>query len=183
LTPPGKIGLSRKHFPHGARLVKPTCDLYDEFLETIGVLPAGLAHFGGRESFHGPAVTVKCFEDNSRIKELAGQPGASRVMIVDAGGSLRCAVLGDVIAGEAVANGWAGIIIWGAVRDRRALAELDLGVMAIGGIPRKSTRRGEGQTDMAITLGNTAIEPGDLIVADADGVLVFPGKGPQPNLA
>lgn len=163
--------------------MKPTCDLYDEYLETIGVLSAGLVHFGGRESFHGAAVTVKCFEDNSRIKELAGQPGEGRVMIVDAGSSLRCAVLGDVIAGEAASNGWAGIIICGAVRDRLALAELDLGVMALGAIPRKSTRRGEGQTDITITLGGTVVEPGDLIVADADGVLVFPKDGPKPELA
>lgn len=162
--------------------MKTTCDLYDEFLDAAGVLPAGLSHFGGRTSIHGTAVTVKCFEDNSRIKELAGTPGNGRVMIVDAGGSLRCAVLGDMIAGNAAANGWAGIIIWGAIRDREAMAQLDLGVMALGAIPRKSVRHNEGQTDILITLSDTRIAPGDLIVADADGVLIFPKDGPQPEL-
>jgi len=161
--------------------VKPTCDLYDDFLDAVGVLPAGLQHFGGRPAFHGPATPVKCFEDNSRIKELSGQPGGGRVMVVDAGGSTRCAVLGDMIAADAASNGWAGIIIWGAVRDRLALADLDLGVMALATTPRKSTRRDEGQAEIEIRIGGTAVAPGDTIVADADGVLVFPKDGPSPS--
>ena len=91
--------------------MKPTCDLYDDFLDAVGVFPLGFKHFGGRLAFHGRAETVKCFEDNSRIKDLAATDGRGKVMVVDAGGSTRCAVLGDMIAGDAVRNGWAGIII------------------------------------------------------------------------
>lgn len=161
--------------------MKPTCDLYDEFLDAVRVLPPGLQHFGGKGAFHGPAETVKCFEDNARIKELANSPGQGRVMVVDAGGSLRAAVLGDVIGAEAVSSGWSGVVIWGAVRDREALATLDMGVMALGTTPRKSVRRGEGQTGLAIWLDRVTVESGDYIVADADGVLVFPGAGPRPD--
>ena len=160
--------------------MKPTCDLYDDFLDALGVLPPGLQHFGGRGAFHGPATTVKCFEDNARIKELAATPGMGSVMVVDAGGSLRCAVLGDVIAGQAAANGWAGVIIWGAVRDRAAMAALDLGVMALAVTPRKSVRRGEGSVDLAIRIEGVVVQTGDYIVADEDGALVFPKGGPQP---
>ena len=160
--------------------MKPTCDLYDDFLDSVGVLPPGLQHFGGRGAFHGAAVTVKCFEDNTRIKELADTAGAGRVMVVDAGGSVRCAVLGDMIAGQAAANGWAGVIIWGAVRDRAAMAVLDLGVMALAVTPRKSVRRGEGSVDLAVRIEGVAVQSGDYIVADEDGALVFPKDGPQP---
>ena len=160
--------------------MKPTCDLYDDFLDALGVLPPGLRHFGGRGAFHGPATTVKCFEDNARIKELAATPGKGRVMVVDAGGSLRCAVLGDMIAGQAAANGWAGVIIWGAVRDRAAMAALDLGVMALAVTPRKSVRRGAGSVDLAIRIEGVVVQTGDYIVADEDGALVFPKDGPLP---
>lgn len=160
--------------------MKPTCDLYDDFLDDIGVLPVGLEHFGGRRAFHGRAVTVKCFEDNSRIKELSVTDGSGKVLVVDAGGSMRCAVLGDMIAADFAANGWEGVVIWGCVRDRKAMAELDLGVMGLGATPRKSTRRGEGQTGIDISMGGTPVVPGDLIVADDDGVLVFPAGGRMP---
>lgn len=154
--------------------MKPTCDLYDDHLERLRVLPAGLRLFGGRRHFHGPAETVKCFEDNSRIKDLAAQPGEGRVIVADAGGSLRCAVLGDMIAGEARAHGWAGVVIWGAVRDAEALAAMDFGVAALGTTPRKSTRRGEGQAGIDIVIGGVPVRPGDMVVADADGVVILP---------
>lgn len=160
--------------------MKPTCDLYDDHLDAIGVLPAGLHHYGARTAFHGPAVTVLCFEDNSRIRALCQGAGEGRVMVVDAGASLRCAVLGDMLAGAAAGNGWAGIVIWGAVRDRAAMARLDLGVMALGHTPRKSVRRGEGTVGIPISPGGVAVGPGDYVVADDDGVLVFPAGGPMP---
>lgn len=161
--------------------MQPTCDLYDTFLDAADVLPVTLRHFGGHGAFHGRVETVKCFEDNARIKELAGTPGAGRVMVVDAGGSTRHAVLGDMIAGEAAENGWAAIIIYGAVRDVQALAELPLGVMALAATPRKSVRRGEGQTGLTIRLEGVIVAPGDLVVADADGALLFPAGGPMPD--
>ena len=161
--------------------MKGTCDLYDEYLDTVRVLPAGLVQLGGRRRFHGPAITVKCFEDNSRIKELANSPGEGRVMMVDAGGSTRAAVMGDVIAGEARAHGWAGAVIWGAVRDRAELAALDFGLLALGVTPRKSTRRDEGSIGLEVSLGGVLVMPGELVVADEDGVLVFPATVPRPE--
>lgn len=152
---------------------KPTCDLYDEHLDAARVPTVSLCNLGGRSQFFGRAVTVKCFEDNSRIKELVATAGEGRVMVVDGGGSLRCALVGDVLAGEAQRNGWAGVIVYGSVRDKAALGQLDLGVMAIDVTPRKSVRRGEGQVDISIQLGDVWCHPGDLVYADEDGVLLL----------
>ena len=152
---------------------KPTCDLYDEHLDSARVLTIPLINLGGASEFCATAVTVRCFEDNSRIKELVAGDGDGRVMLVDGGGSLRCALVGDVLAGEAQRNGWAGVIVFGAVRDKVALRGLDLGVMAIGVTPRKSVRRGEGQVGVPIQLGDIWCRPGDIVYADEDGVLIL----------
>ena len=149
-----------------------TCDLYDEHGDALGVIGPELTGLGGRRRFSGTAVTIKCFEDNSRIKEAAAEPGEGRVMVVDAGGSRRCAVLGDMIAGDAVKNGWAGFVIHGCVRDREALAAMDIGVLALGTTPRKSVRRGEGQRGIVIDICGVEVRPGDMVWADADGVVI-----------
>ena len=152
----------------------PTCDLYDEYGAKLQVLPAHFQDFGGRIRFSGPAVTVKCFEDNSRVKELANTPGEGRVLVVDGGGSDRCALLGDMIGANFEKNGWSGVIVFGLIRDRAELARLDLGVKALGSIPRPSTRRDEGQVDLAIQIGEATIHPGDQVFADEDGIVVLP---------
>lgn len=159
----------------------PTCDLYDHFLDTCGVLPPALRHYGGHGRFHGPAMTVKTHEVNSRVKELVNTPGNGRVLVVDGGGSLRRALTGDVIAAEAAANGWAGIVIWGAVRDVGLLAETPVGIMALGHTPRKCVRRGEGETAIDIVIDGVTVRPGDMIVADEDGALVIPKDLPLPG--
>ncbi len=152
-----------------------TCDLYDEHADRVTVVAPGFRSFGGRTAFAGAAVTVKCFEDNSRVKEiLMGEDGAGKVLVVDGGGSQRCALLGDLIAGGAVKRGWEGILINGCVRDVAALSELDIGVCALNPTPRKSTRRGEGQRDLPISFADAVFHPGDHIYADADGILVSP---------
>ncbi|MFO1376840.1 MAG: ribonuclease E activity regulator RraA [Steroidobacteraceae bacterium] len=150
-----------------------TTDLYDRFGEAARVLPPVFQDFGGRDSFSGQVVTVKCFEDNSRIKELAATPGRGKVMLVDGGGSLRCALLGDLIAADAVKNGWEGIVIHGCVRDRAALCELPLGIKALAATPRKSLRRSEGQTGLEIVIGGVVCRDGDRLYADEDGVLLL----------
>ncbi len=160
----------------------PTCDLYDEFGELLHVLPAGLRHYGGKPAFHGPAVTVKTFEVNTRVKELANTPGDGRVMVIDGGGSLRRALCGDVIAAEAMQNGWAGVIIWGAVRDVAQLAETDIGIMAMGHTPRRCVRKGEGEVGPDLLMDGVPVSNGDYVVADADGALIFAKDGPQPSL-
>lgn len=161
----------------------PTCDLYDEFGDTLEILPLQLKSFGGRRKFFGPVETVKCFEDNSRIKELSATHGEGRVLIVDAAASLRRAVMGDMIAGAFLENGWAGVIIWGLVRDVEALAELDMGVLALGAIPCPGKRRGDGQVGIDIRVGEARISSGSFVVADTDGAVLFPKDGPRPDMS
>lgn len=128
--------------------------------------------FGARERFAGAAVTVKCFEDNSRVRELAAEAGAGRVMVVDGARSLRRALLGDRVAASAAAQGWAGILIAGAVRDVELLRDIDLGIKALGACPQKTDKRGEGQVGLPLEIGGAVVNPGDFIYADASGVLV-----------
>ena len=150
-----------------------TCDLYDQFLDEARVPSNVFTHFGGRTRFSGRATTVKCFEDNSRVRELAQTPGEGRVMVVDGGGSYRCALVGDVIAGMAEEHGWEGVVIFGCVRDRKALGELDIGVLALAATPRKSVRKGAGKTDVPAELGDIVCNPGDRVFVDEDGVLLL----------
>jgi regulator of ribonuclease activity A len=151
-----------------------TCDLVDAHGDDARVLPGTLRHYGGARQFTGPIATVKCFEDNSRVKDLVESPGDGRVLVVDAGGSTRYALLGDKLAGAAQRNGWAGIVIHGCVRDTAALRELPLGVMAIGSTPRRSLKNGEGQTGTTIELDGVRCAPGDMLFADEDGAVVIP---------
>lgn len=153
-----------------------TCDLCDENPDDVRVLEPMLAQFGGRECFGGEIVAVKCFEDNSRVKETLGTPGKGKVLVVDGGGSLRCALLGDMIGEDAVKNGWEGVIVYGCVRDVDALGTLDLGVQALGAIPLKSNRRGEGQKDIAVTFGGVTFRNGEYVYADNNGVIVSAKK-------
>ena len=128
--------------------------------------------YGVRRCFSGAVVTVKCFEDNSLVKELLNQPGAGQVLLVDGGGSQRRALLGDQIAAAAVRNGWAGVVIAGVVRDVEILATLDLGIKALGACPLKTEKRGEGQRGVAVEIGGATIADGDWLYADGSGVLV-----------
>ncbi|MEM6730254.1 MAG: ribonuclease E activity regulator RraA [Myxococcota bacterium] len=150
-----------------------TADLWDEHEQALQVVCPKLRSYGGRVRFSGTIATVKCFEDNSRIKEAVNEAGAGRVLVVDAGGSLRCALLGDQMASAAVANGWAGVVIFGCIRDAAELAKMDLGVLALSTIPRKSIRRGEGQRDLRVHFHDVAFEPGAELYADEDGVVVM----------
>ena len=155
-----------------------TCDLLDANEDKpIGVLSTefdgkSVKSYGGRTSFSGQAVTVKCFEDNSRVKELLATDGAGKVLVVDGGASVRCALLGDMIAKSATDNHWAGIIIRGAVRDVDEIRKLPIGVMALGAIPKKSVRKGVGEAHIDITIGGVTICEGDYVYADNNGILV-----------
>lgn len=152
-----------------------TCDLCDENAEIVSVV-TGLNWFsyGGRERFGGEIVTVKCFEDNSRVKEHLATDGRGKVLVVDGGGSLRHALIGDMIAENAVSNGWEGVIIYGACRDVDELAKLDIGVITLGCVPIKSVRRGEGQLDIDVTFGGVTFTPGHHVYADNNGIITAP---------
>jgi regulator of ribonuclease activity A len=149
-----------------------TTDLYDEFSAEVRVCLPIFRSFGGRVQFSGRASTIRCFEDNSRVKEAVNQPGEGRVLVVDGGGSLRCALLGDLLAAAAVKNGWVGIIINGCARDTADLATMPIGVLALAPNPTRSEKRNEGQRDLPVDIAGVYINPGDFIYVDTDGVLV-----------
>jgi len=149
-----------------------TPDLCDENPEGVRVLAPILKNFGAKKTFCGEIVTVKCFEDNSFVKENLAKDGTGKVMVVDGGGSLRCALLGDLIAESAVKNHWQGIIIYGCVRDVDVLAEMDLGVQALASIPLKSVRQGRGDLNIPVTFGGVTFNPGEFVYADNNGIIV-----------
>lgn len=149
-----------------------TPDLCDAHPDEVRVLAPILRTFGGREAFFGPAVTVACHEDNSRVKELVGAPGEGRVIVVDGGGSVSKALLGDILAQTAADNGWAGLVIHGAVRDVEILRTIDLGVQAMASIPLRTEKLGVGDVEVTVTFGGVTISPGDWVYADANGVVV-----------
>ena len=144
------------------------CDLFPD----VHVAEPVFRSFGGQARFAGPAVTVNCLDDNSRVRELAATPGEGRVIVVDGGGSLRRALLGDMIAANAVKHGWAGFLIFGCVRDVEILATLPLGVLALAAHPMKTDRRDLGEIDVPVAFAGVAVTPGDWIYADANGVIV-----------
>lgn len=149
-----------------------TCDLCDDHPDDVRVCEPLFATFGGRDTFGGEIVTVKCHEDNSRVKETLATPGKGKVLVVDGGGSLRCALLGDMIGESAVKNGWAGVIVYGCVRDVDALAGLDLGVQALASIPLKSVRKDIGEVGIPVTFGGVTFRSGEFVYADNNGVVV-----------
>jgi len=149
-----------------------TADLYDDHGDRVRVCDPIFRDFGGHARFFGPIATVKCFEDNSLVKAVLGEPGEGRVLVVDAGGSLRCAMLGDLIAASAVEHGWRGVLMFGCVRDTVELAGMALGVKALAANPRKSEKRGEGQRDIPVSFAGVRFRPGDYIYCDEDGLLV-----------
>jgi regulator of ribonuclease activity A len=147
-----------------------TADLLDAHPE-LEACDAGLRHFGGRRRFSGPVATLRCFEDNSQAREWLRSPGDGRVLVIDGGGSRRCALVGDQLAAAALANGWAGIVVNGCVRDTVALAALELGVLALDVQPRRSDRHGQGAREVPIVLLGARVRPGDFAYADEDGVV------------
>lgn len=149
-----------------------TADLYDERGEELESISVQFQDLGGHAHFSGPVRTVKCFEDNALVKTVLGTPGEGAVLVVDGNGSVGTALMGDMIAESAVQNGWAGVVINGAIRDREALAKLPLGVKALGSNPKKSAKAGTGQVDVQVVIDGVRIQPGVMIFCDPDGVLV-----------
>ena len=149
------------------------CDANEALFDSgeLRVLAPGLLAFGVRERFCGAARTIKLFEDNSLLAQAVKESGAGQVLVVDAGGSTRCAVLGGNLARSAADNGWAGVVVFGAVRDVDEIDGFAIGVRALAVNPRRSIKRGEGQRDLAVSVCGALVRPGDWIYADRDGVL------------
>lgn len=149
-----------------------TADLYDEYGEDLEVCETPFRQYGGVAAFHGEIVTVKCFEDNVLVRRALSEDGVGKVLVVDGGGSLRAALVGDVIAGLALQNGWSGIVLNGAVRDAAALGEVGIGIKALGSVPRKSAKAGAGETNVPVGFGDARFVPGTWVYCDEDGVVV-----------
>ncbi|SIT86361.1 ribonuclease E activity regulator RraA [Microbacterium sp. RU33B] len=149
-----------------------TADLYDERGDELDSLALQFHDLGGRVAFDGPVRTVRCHRDNALVKAVLATPGEGAVLVIDGGGSLESAVVGDLIAASAVAQGWAGIIVHGAIRDRAEIATLPIGVKALGSNPRKSAKDGVGEVDVPVVIAGVRFTPGRRVWADADGVLV-----------
>ena len=149
-----------------------TTDLCDEYGGQVQVAEAiGFRHFGGRKTFWGQIVTVKCYEDNSLVRVAVSQNGRGQVLVVDGGGSLHCALVGDIIAGLAQQNEWAGLLIYGAIRDSEDVAAIDIGVAALGTNPRKSGKKNEGTANIPLYFAGISFVPGHSIYVDADGIV------------
>jgi regulator of ribonuclease activity A len=151
---------------------KGTADLCDEHGDELQVCEPIFQMFGGRRAFAGPVSTVRCFEDNTRVKEAVDGPGEGRVLVVDGGGSRRRALFGDKLGSAAVKNGWAGVIIYGCIRDSGELGQMNLGLRALGTMPLRSDKRGEGERDIPVRFAGATFRPGDYVYVDEDGVVV-----------
>jgi regulator of ribonuclease activity A len=152
------------------------CDQHEAAVRdgSIRVAAPMFRSYGGRATFHGAIATVKVFEDNSLVRSALETPGAGRVLVIDGGGSLRCALVGDQLARLAERNGWAGIVVNGCIRDAEAIAGIGVGVFALATHPLKSIKRGAGEVDVVLSFGGVRIAPGEFLYADADGVLISP---------
>ena len=136
------------------------------------VLPFQWQSFGQRQKFAGPVSTVACLDDNSRVAEAVTEPGEGRVLLVDGRGSLDRSLLGDRLAELASSNGWAGVVVVGAVRDVEVIDGIDIGVKSLGVCPQKTEKRNIGDRDVALRLGEVPVQAGDWLYADRNGVLV-----------
>jgi len=153
-----------------------TPDLCDEFEAELGksvhVVAPMFQRYGARSSFSGEIVTLKIFEDNSLVREAFAESGAGKVLVIDGGGSQRCALVGDQLAILAQKNGWEGAVVYGCIRDSGDIASIDIGVRALNTHPQKSIKKGIGDRDIAVTFGGVTFNPGEYIYVDDDGVLV-----------
>lgn len=151
-----------------------TPDICDQYESQVTLLELPLQNFGMRSAFWGQIVTVRCYHDNSKVKEILSQNGKGKVLVVDGHGSCQKALMGDQIAISAIENEWEGVIINGAVRDVVAMSQMDLGIKALGACPFKTEKRGAGDVNVTLTIHNQMIQPGDYIYADWNGVLLSP---------
>ena len=153
-----------------------TADLTDEFCaeNCDEVQAAGMIfkNYGAKPRFYGEIVTLKLFEDNQLVRDQVNSDGKGKVLVIDAGASMRRALLGDMLAAKAVENGWAGVLINGCIRDSVDMASMQLGVMALGTHPLKTVKNGVGQTNVSVTFSELNFEPTDFIYVDEDGIII-----------
>jgi regulator of ribonuclease activity A len=150
-----------------------TTDLCDANADKVSIAePIGFKDFGGSKYFSGKIHTVKCFEDNPLVRKALETNGEGKVLVIDGGGSVRCALPGDMLADLAIKNKWNGIIVYGCIRDSEAIAKLPLGVKALNVIPLKSNKRNEGQENITVRFAGTDFTPGQFVYCDCEGIIV-----------
>ena len=153
---------------------RPNADLFDDHGDVSQTCSTQFLDYGAISQFSGPIRTVQCFRDNQLIKDLLGEPGDGAVVVIDGGGSLESALMGDLIAANGMKNGWAGVVINGAIRDSVAIGKMAFGTKALGVNARKSSKDGVGTVDAIVEFGGVRFEPGHWIYCDEDGILVAP---------
>lgn len=158
-------------------IFRPTADLVDDIGADVRSCDVQFRQFGGRTQFAGPISTVRCWQDNALLKSVLSTPGDGGVLVIDGDGSLHTALVGDLIAELARSNGWAGLVVHGAVRDATALRDIDLGIKALGTNPRKSAKTGAGERDVTVSFGGVTFVPGDIAYSDDDGIVVVTAAG------
>ncbi len=153
-------------------MIQSTADLFDRYGDQIQVAEPMFRLFGARKNFSGPIATVKAFEDNTLVRAELETPGDGKVLVVDGGGSLRCALVGDLMTQLAIDNNWSGLVVFGCIRDSAAINGLDIGIKALNTSPAKSAKRGEGQRNISVRFASTTFAPGAFVYADEDGIVV-----------
>lgn len=153
-------------------MIMKTADLYDDYMDEVQVAAPIFRDFGGEVAFHGRIATVKLHEDNSLVRQTLREAGNGRVLVIDGGGSLRCALVGDRLAQLAIDNAWAGLVVYGCIRDSADIGAMPIGVKALAAMPRKSVKRGAGVADIPVRFADVTFTPGHHLYADADGILV-----------
>lgn len=153
-------------------MMKNTSELCDLYPEEVSVVDPIFSNFGGRHSFCGQIMTVKCFESNGLLHELLSEDGANRVLLIDGGGSVRRALIDTTLAELAIENNWEGIIVYGSVRQVDDLAELNLGIQAISATPVRATSDSIGEIGVGVNFGGVTFYPDDYIYADNTGIIL-----------
>ena len=156
--------------------MKSTCDISDQLHPHVQYLDPIFKSYGGKTAFSGRIVTIKCFEDNSLVEEALKMNGKGCVLVVDAGESLRCAMLGDKRASDAIKNEWEGIVVNGSIRDSVLINSMTIGIRALGVCPRKSIKKGNGKRNLTVDFSNVKFIPNHYLYADEDGVIVIENK-------
>ena len=157
-------------------MIIKTADLYDTHGQKLAVVAPIFRRFGALASFSGEIATLKCFEDNKSMRDVLNRGGGGKVLVVDGGGSLRTALVGDLIAALAVEKGWAGLVINGCIRDSADIDQLAIGVRALATNPTRPAKRVDGEVDIPVTFGGVTFRPGHWLYADEDGVVVAAEK-------
>jgi len=153
-----------------------TCDISDKLHPNVQYLETVYKSYGAKTSFSGRIVTVKCYEDNSLVEQALNGNGKESVLVIDAGGSMNCAMLGDKRAADAINNEWEGIIVHGLIRDSVAINGMEIGIRALGVYPLKSIKNGVGDNNLIVNFSGVTFTPGEYLYADEDGVIVVKEK-------